>query len=176
MATSGSDKEMRISLGFLTVGLTREKMTMSYAGNMGHNMTNVNERMEDLGLFITDDIRGLPSFAEKGWPDYLWEASVDIADLPETYVVQLLDLATRHEDAMRERGGATDTDSAVTLSTDAWQLVVEKAKACLVDRAKLVTAVSSPYVTPGQMSHAYAEWNAKALETILEAIVATGER
>lgn len=93
--------ELRASCGFLHVRLRRDAMELAFAGNMGNGMHDVDDRMIRLGLFPVDAIRDLPSFCESGCPDYLYEASVAIPDLPEPLLRKVSALAGR----IREKNG-----------------------------------------------------------------------
>lgn len=174
MTHEKDEKRVRnISYGLLHVGLSRTEVTMSYAGNMGHGMRQVDRDMEEIGLFPTDEIRGLPSFTESGWPDYLWEASVRVADLPDELLAKVYDLAVRH-------AGATGTDVATegSSSTDALlkvpEGVVAKARECLGRYEELDELRNSPGATDAQVSRAQGECVANALRVVMEAIVAMG--
>lgn len=93
--------ELRASCGFLHVRLRKESMELAFAGNMGNRLHDVDDRMIRLGLFPVDAIRNLPSFCERGCPDYLYEASVSVSDLPEPLLRKVSALAGR----VREKSG-----------------------------------------------------------------------
>lgn len=68
--------------GHLTLRFDKRTMSLTYAGNMGSSVANINRELSDLGLCDMSDLRCLPSFYEEGSPDYLYSAAVTLADLP----------------------------------------------------------------------------------------------
>lgn len=73
-----------IRKGHLVLHIDRQSLGITYTGNMGSSMSNVNGELQKLGLFAIDAFRQLPSFSEEGAPNYLYSATVNLEDLSES--------------------------------------------------------------------------------------------
>ena len=83
--------------GLLSAAIADGTLSLSYSGNMGSSMVNVDRELRNLGLFAIDRLRSLPSFVEEGNPDYAYSASVSLGDLSETMLARVRSLAHKGE-------------------------------------------------------------------------------
>lgn len=83
--------------GMLSAAIADGTLRLSYSGNMGSSMANVDRELSNLGLFAIDRLRDLPSFSEDGHPDYAYSASVELCDLGEAMLSRVRSLAHKGE-------------------------------------------------------------------------------
>ena len=89
---------------YLTVQEGDPRMALTFAGNMGQGIRDVNDCLAAMGLPCIEEMRaGCPSFSEKGSPDYLYKAKVRIDELSAGHRQVLAELVRRSNEARRAR-------------------------------------------------------------------------